>query len=76
MCGTDAEDLGSLERRKRSTWPHGLRVGFAEEVGERAFGAEQYLDSWRKAGLESCSLTKQICNIADLAQSGDDEIRL
>lgn len=53
MCGTDAEDFGRLERRKRSRWPQGLRPGFAEEVGERGFGAEQYLDSWRKAGHES-----------------------
>lgn len=57
-------------------WPQGLRAGFTEEVGERGFGAEHCLDSWRKAGHESCSLTKQICNIADLAQSGDGEIRL
>lgn len=32
MCGTDAKDLGSLER---SMWPQGLRAGFAEEVGEK-----------------------------------------
>lgn len=30
MCGTDAKDLGNLER---SMWPQGLRAGFAEEVG-------------------------------------------
>lgn len=74
MSATDA--IGSLERRKRSTWPKNLRAGFAEEVEERSFGAEQYLDSWRKAGHESCSFTKQICNMPDLAQSGDDEITL
>ena len=66
----------TLEVSKGEKGRRGLRAGFAEEVGERVFGAEQYLDSWRKAGHESCSLTKQICNTADLAQSGDDEIRL
>lgn len=39
------------------------------------FGSKKYLDSWRKAGPESCSLAKQICTTADLVQSGDDEIR-
>lgn len=76
MCDTDAKDLGNLERRKRSVWPKGLEAGFVEEVGIRqGFGAKKYLDSWRKAGPESYFLAKQICNTADLVQSGDDEIR-
>ena len=35
MCGTDAKDSGSLERRKRSVCPKGPGAAFLEETGIR-----------------------------------------
>ena len=32
---TDAKDLGSPERRKKSVWPKSPEAGFGEEVGIR-----------------------------------------
>lgn len=57
-------------------WPKSPEAGFGGgSRNKTGFGAQQYLDSWKKASCESCSLAKQICNTADLVQSGDDEIR-